>query len=157
MGQVIEWLQKYLDRLTIISKDHCKKWDMDRFHYIIEIGKERFDYYGSNRDYEIEEASKLWIYSYEKLVSQKDKSDFRKKSREEKDNDVKMNALYCLINDDFDWDMTEFVCEFWYNKDEKSLREWEQIYHQVKLNQDKLRRVFTYAEREELRNLYQDF
>jgi hypothetical protein len=57
-------LQPYLDKLKIIFKDPCKKWDLDRFHYGIKIGDEVFNYYGSNKEFEDEERVKKYIDNY---------------------------------------------------------------------------------------------
>lgn len=182
MWMVKDKLQQFLNKMTILTKAEVDKWDCKRFHYQIKIGKEIFDYYWSYKDWAIETACKLntmWspvdvIYNFHKetwiplnkfspLIYKSDIEEHRKKVRsvrsEVRDDEIKTNCLFHLISDlSYDtWDMTEFVCEFWYNKDEKSMREWEIIYHQIKLNAQKVRRCFTWKEIELLQDLYSDY
>lgn len=145
-------LQPFLDKMKIIFKEPCKKWDMDRYHYVIKIGDEVFNYYGSAKEYE-DEQYKIDMdnhFVWWKLFKWKP---VRKISLPT-DDDIKTSALYALINDYYtyeDYSMEDFIDAFGYKA-----KEWIRIYKELEINHFRMNNVFTTDELRLLQELYQD-
>ena len=149
-------IQPFLDKMEIVSKYECEKLDMKRWHYIIKIDNEVFDYYGSAKDFEDE------IWKAKADIDTNPKSLLKKKYWKVKliaDDEIKTDALYCLISDYNYWDynLIDFLEEMGYCDDYKMLKEWWKIYNQILINKQKLDDVFTSKEIEILQKEYQDF
>lgn len=150
-------LQPYLDKMKIIFKEPTKKWDMDRYHYGIKIGDEVFNYYGSHKEFIDEARINLYCNNYNRSFAQWAKYLNMKIPT---DDDIKTDALYCLVNDywtyeyyyDLDEFIDEFICEFWYKA-----KDWIKIYKELEINHSKMKNVFTTDELRLLQELYQDF
>lgn len=134
----MEKLQPYLDKMKIVFKEPCKKWDLDRFNYGIKIWDDIFNYYGSNKEFTDEKRN------YNNVITTLPTDD-----------DIKKSALYCLVNDYWtyeDYTMEDFIDEFWYKA-----KEWMQVYNELEINNSRMKNVFTNDELKILQELYQDF
>lgn len=162
-------LQPYLDKMRIVFKEPCKKWDMDRYHYGIKIWDEVFNYYGSAKEFEDEKRCiEYAIHTYWKstrslAILNRDKTNDELLIEWAKwlwiklqtDDEIKTNALYCLVMDYWtyeDYSMEDFIDEFGYKT-----KEWIMIYKELEINNNRMENVFTIDELRLLQELYQDF
>jgi len=152
-------VKSHTDKIEITAKHETEKRGAKRFQYQIKIWKETFDFFGSQHDYEVEQGARTFIFDRNRQtkLSQKELRERRNQTAEQRVDKVKSAALACLVMDyrtaQDTGDYFDFIEEFWY----ENARESQNIFNQLKINAEKLRRVYTHAELEAINVLFENY